>query len=356
MKTEFGELSNNKIIFLTIDKPGYSRSWNYYCGIRKLGVRARFINFNSKRLFREYLKLRKTCTRNDIFVVMSPSHYLTIYTRLFLGKNIVLDAGWSLFEATVCVRKIYGYFGYIFLKTYLVDFLSSRLASKVILESKHQQDFYCKLLLLSRKKTYVLPTGIDEKIFIQTENVIEPPNFFNNSKIVLFRGKYNRESGIETLAMASNLLVSDDITFWIFCPGLPEIVKFSRYSYVNKNYIESNIFIQNIYSSAQVTIGQLSSHKRLNRTIPHKAFESALFSKCYVTARRSGIKELFLEDEEIICIAPSDPIDLANKIKNLFENPEHMINIGKKMNLKYKEHYSQQILADSFLKILSIRN
>jgi glycosyltransferase involved in cell wall biosynthesis len=352
MNLNLSKIYEKKIVFLTIEGPGYSRSWHYYSGIRKMGIDAKFVKIDSNKLFSEYLKLRKKFSRDEIFVIMSPSHYLTVYTRIFLGKNIVLDAGWSLFEATVLTRRIFGPFGHILFKAYLIDFFSSRIAKKIILESKLQQDFYCKLLGLKRKKTYVLPTGVDEEIFSQTQANLELPNFFDNSKIVLFRGKYNEESGIETLANATQLLKSEDITFWIFCPGMPEYISFSEFAYVNSDYIESKSLFPSIYSLAQITIGQLSSNKRLSRTIPHKAFESAFMSKTYITARQAGIKELFLENEEILCIRPSDSRDLADKIKKLFENPELLKKFGCNMNIKYQKSFSQKTLAYSFMKIL----
>jgi glycosyltransferase involved in cell wall biosynthesis len=352
MNPNFSKIYEKKIIFLTIEDPGYSRSWHYYSGVRKIGVDVKFVKIDSNRLFSEYLKLRKTFSRDDIFVVMSPSHYLTFYTRIFLGRHIVLDAGWSLFEATVLTRRKYGLFGRIFLKTYLIDFLSSHIAKKIILESKSQQDFYCKLFGLKRKKTYMLPTGVDEEIFSHTQATLDLPDYFDNSKIVLFRGKYNEESGIETLAVATQLLNSEDITFWIFCPGLPEDIGFSQFSYVNRGYIESKNYFSSVYGLAQITIGQLASNKRLGRTIPHKAFESAFMSKTYITARQPGIKELFLEGEEILCIRPSDSRDLADKIKELFENPEELRKFGYKMNKRYQESYSQKTLACSFMNII----
>ena len=111
MNSNFNGIFNKKIVFLTIEDPGYSRSWHYYSGIQKIGVKAEFIKIDSDKLFSEYLKLRKKFSRDDIFVVMSPSHYLTAYTRIFLGRYVILDAGWSLFEATVLARKKFGFFG-----------------------------------------------------------------------------------------------------------------------------------------------------------------------------------------------------------------------------------------------------
>ena len=345
-------LNQKRIIFLTIGESGYSRSWTYYNGARKLGAQVEFKKIDNKNLIRSFWGLRNQCSSKDVYVVMSPSHYLVIFVRLFLGKTIILDAGWSLFEGTILARKNYGFFGWLIFKTYLIDFFSSHLATKIILESDNQKIFFCKIFLIRMKKTAVLYTGLDELSINDSPSHIELPDFFNNSKIVLFRGKYNRESGIEVLAAATNLLTSEDITFWILCPGLPEDILFSRFTYVNRNYIESSDELFNIYKKAQLTIGQLSANIRLSRTIPHKAFEAAYLSKPYITARQPAIIELFLEDKEIICIDPADYQELASKIKSLILDKHFAEKIGLNMHRKYCEKASQEILAKLFIEIV----
>jgi glycosyltransferase involved in cell wall biosynthesis len=345
-------MASEKIIFLTIGEPGYSRSWTYFNGARKLGANVDFIKIESKDLTKQFLILRKRLSRKYVYVVMSPSQYLVPFVRIFLGRKVILDAGWSLFEGTVLARKRYGIFGLLALKTYLIDIVSSHLAKKVILESKNQAKFYSRIFLVKRKKIAVLYTGVDEDSFKNSLSQIQLPNFYNNSKIVLFRGKYNRESGIETIAAATKLLNSMDVTFWILCPGLPIHIEFSENSYVNRNYIKTQSEILNIYKSAQITVGQMSGHRRLSRTIPHKAYESAYLSKPYVTAGNSGIRELFLDNHEIICTRAGDARDLAIKIAYLLDNPESAKLIGENMNLKYRNSCSQEVLAKAFLKLI----
>jgi hypothetical protein len=195
-----------------------------------------------------------------------------------------------------------------------------------------------------------LYTGLDEDSLHSTVSDSQLPNFFNNSKIVLFRGKYNRESGIEVIAAATKLLVSEDVTFWILCPGLPMHIEFSKNTYVNRTYVHAQSEISAIYRSAQVTIGQMSGERRLSRTIPHKAFESAYLSKPYITAGNSGIKELFADQLEIIYTKADDAQDLAAKIGYLLDNPGAAKLMGDNMNLKYRNFCSQEILANAFLQ------
>jgi glycosyltransferase involved in cell wall biosynthesis len=198
-----------------------------------------------------------------------------------------------------------------------------------------------------------LYTGVDEDSLKDTFSQIQLPNFYNNSKIVLFRGKYNRESGVEVIAAATKLLISEDVTFWILCPGLPTHIEFSKNTYVNRTYVQAQSEISAIYKSAQLTVGQMSGERRLSRTIPHKAFESAYLSKPYITAGNSGIQELFADQFEIICTRANDAQDLATKIGYLLNNPGAAKLIGENMNLKYRDFCSQEILAKAFLQLVT---
>jgi glycosyltransferase involved in cell wall biosynthesis len=344
-------MNPKKVIFLTISEPGYSRSWTYFNGARKLGENVEFIKIESNHLVKQFFMLREKFSKEDAFVVMSPSQYLVPFVRIFLGRTIILDAGWSLFEATVIARNRYGFFGLGALKTYLIDFISSQIATKVVLESKNQAEYYSRIFKINRKKIEVLYTGVDENSFRNLNCQISLPDAYN-SKIVLFRGKYNKEAGIEVIAAATNLLISEDVTFWIFCPGLPAQIEFSKNTYICRNYVINQSEIINIYKHAQITLGQMSNHSRLSRTIPHKAFESAYLSKPYITAGNSGIREVFAESREIICTQANDPQDLALKIKYLIDNPREANSIGENMNLKYRNFFSQDILAKQFLRIV----
>ena len=291
-------LNPKKIIFLTIAEAGYSRSWTYFNGAKKLGANVEFIKIDSSKLIKQFLQIKKQLSKDSIFVVMSPSQYLVPFVRFFLGKNIVLDAGGSLFEGTVISRKRYGFLGSIAIKNYLIDFISSHIARKIILETKLQKVFYSKLFLVRRKKCYVLYTGVDEESFQLDNSYATPPDIFNNSKIVLFRGKYNPEAGIEVLAEATKLLSKEQITFWVFCPGLPINIDFSSNTFISRDILSKGK-ISKLQKACTISLGQLAKHNRLNRTIPHKAFEAGYFGKPYLTLDTESIRELYPDDNHV---------------------------------------------------------
>ena len=117
--------------FITIGEAGYSRSWNFYKGILNLGLTAEFIKINPKKLLRALWAVKKKTSRHDVFVIMSPSHYLVPFARIFLGKNVYLDAGWSLFEGSIISRRQMGFIGTNIVKAYLIDLTASFFAKRI---------------------------------------------------------------------------------------------------------------------------------------------------------------------------------------------------------------------------------
>jgi glycosyltransferase involved in cell wall biosynthesis len=319
----------------------------------KLGESAEFVQIDQKRLIEAFRTLRKKTSKNDIFVVMSPSHYLVPFTRIFLGENVYLDAGWSLFEGSIISRRQLGFIGINVLKTYFIDLTASFFAKRIILESHAQKTFYCKLLLVRKSKCSVIYTGVDEEQFKVNSEFQTPIDIFENSKIVLFRGKHTAEAGLEVLAKASQLLSMEKITFWVFSQGMPQDLEYSSNTVVINSFVDSKQDLAKVYSEASLTLGQLSNHTRLRRTIPHKAYESAFLSKPYLSSRTKGILELFTEDENIICFNAGDATDLAKKIKIFFTHSKNYESIGKNMRKIYDSELAQCTLAIRFLHIIA---
>jgi glycosyltransferase involved in cell wall biosynthesis len=279
---------------------------------------------------------------------MSPSNYLVIYARIFLGNRIILDAGWALYDGTVVSRNKYGFDA---IKSYLIDFFTAKIAKQVIVESELQKKFFSKMFLVRKKKLRVIYTGIDEDSFSTKSKIQLPLDIFRNGKVVLFRGKFNSEAGLEVLAQATKILKSKKITFWILCPGLPSEIIFSSNSIVDKRFLPKND-IAKIQKASALTLGQLAAHKRLSRTIPHKAYESAFLKSPYLTGRNFGILEIFTENKELFCFNPGDAGDLARKILDIFDNPIERNRIGNGMYQKYISTLNQKILASEFINVV----
>ena len=341
-------MKNQKIIFITIGPAGYSRSWVYYARLQEIIPNLYFVRLNPKNLIVQILKLRRKFPHNSVFVVMSPSQYLVIPIRIFLSKKIITDFGWSLYEGTKISRGITGIPA---AKSFLIDYFAAKLSCYIVLESKKQLDYFIGLFKTRRDKCKVVYTGLNEKDFVPNQKHKLHKDIFNNSKIVLYRGIYNPEGGLEILAETTKILVTKDITFWIYAPGLPNSIEFSKNTIIDRNYYPADI-IAKLQSTCAISLGQLANHERLNRTIPHKAFEAAFLAKPYITGRTQGILELFNEGTEIICFEPGKSDDLAKVITEVLNNKSLANTLGNNIKKKYNKQLTQANLANQFLKII----
>ena len=116
-------------------------------------------------------------------------------------KTVVLDAGWPLSDSNQTrssrfLSKLKS------IKNLLIDFLSLQLSTKVIFESPEQVRFSSEKFLLKNSKLDFVYTGVRESRF-HNANVYPPEELrgidTSSVDIIFFRGKYNRESGIERL-------------------------------------------------------------------------------------------------------------------------------------------------------------
>ena len=104
--------------------------------------------------------------------------------------------------------------------------------------------------------------------------------------------------------------------------------------------------------SCTISLGQLAKHNRLNRTIPHKAFESAFLSTPYLTAGNRGISELFADGVEIACFSPGNSLALVDGIRNLFSDHDKLNEMSSLIHKKYHNICNQEMLSRDFLKIV----
>ena len=106
-----------------------------------------------------------------------------------------------------------------------------------------------------------------------------------------------------------------------------------------------------LYQNASCVLGQISNHKRLSKTLPHKLFESAYFSKCYISPANSGVCE-FLNDSAFIPVNPVNAKGLKESIEFTFSNVSLQQNYEKAINDCYTNFAKQENLSLEFRQII----
>lgn len=336
--------TKDKFLFLSFQSPDYSRSGVYLSGADPKNVTYQ----NVKHGLRNSIAHLRSIARDESFkhhkiVIMSPSHILAVLSRLFLKNSTILDAGWSLTESSVAHLPSPKAF-FQMPKNLAVDFLAFHLSNLVIVETPQQLKYINKYFFVPRKKMYSIYTGLNEIAFgrNQYSNLVPQKKFK-----VLFRGKFNNEAGLGVIAEVTRLLEDDNISFHIQTNDEMKGMVFSTHTTVNSNYL-TYPQIADLYRNSHLSLGQFSKRSRLKRTIPHKAFESLYFGRCYLSPRTQPLSQLVRNGNEIVLLDDISPQAIANKIRSLAVNYIDVERIGLLGNELYRESLSQEILARHF--------
>ena len=341
-----------KIIYLTFLNPQYSRS------------AVNFQNSNSINKF-ELIQVPNTIFRLlwnlvtinwenrkqiNAYVIMSPCHILVIFLRILTRKKIILDAGWSMTEATLARNANKAQL----FKSFIVDFLSFHFANLVLLESRAQIEYSSKMFCVRKSKLRRLLTGFNEKQLntskIIAENRSKSSSDLNSSLQIIFRGSYNSESGIELIIEAAKKFVAI-CTFVIVCRNFPKnIVIPSNVVIINKYLTWEEL--EALYANSILALGQISNHPRLQNTIPHKAFEAAFFGKAYVTCDTSSIRELFPNDNDVFYYDGRGLKSFIDIISEILNDRNSIAAKSKNIRDCYYRSFSQEIIQKEMMSIL----
>jgi glycosyltransferase involved in cell wall biosynthesis len=338
--------------FFSFVGPNYSRS-STLLNFSSPGIQKRYVHVPAKFLksINWIFKNRASFAKLDVLVVMSPCHLLSPVLKILTRKPVILDAGWSLTDGRLSrgfkVRSLY--------KLPMVagiDFISLHSANLVLVESILQRDRVQKIFGLPLKKIHVSYTGLDESQFkedlkpppIESDLVSKLREYVNQeSLIVLFRGKVNKEAGFKNICDAARILAKQ-ATF-IFILGDRDALPNDLENVIRLSNVSPSE-MQEIYAFAHVAVGQISDHPRLKYTIPHKAFEAGYFKKAYVTSGSRGIKEIYKEDS-VIYLSNSNPESLAEAILTL-ENRKVRETFEDQIWLQYLYSLSQEVINEQF--------
>ena len=309
---------------------------------------------NLRKAFIALLKNKSILRECSVIIVMSPCHMLTPLIKFIIRKPVILDAGWALTDGELS-RGIKGKRVFNLPLIYVTDLIAFICSNLILVETNLQVERLHKLFHIKKNKLRVSLTGINERDFnnnlkdkAKIEDITQRTSFKNAKLKILFRGKMNRESGIDVIINAAR--ENNPEKFYIFVIGAQDQLKNMPANVaVLKNL--SSAELKEVYAISDMCIGQFSTHPRLRYTIPHKAFEAAFFGKPYITALSPGIRD-FLSTKDAMFVEHPTSENLIRYIEKLSEfNKRDMLgtNIRNVYNLKA----SQKIINLNFEKIVT---
>ena len=336
-------------IFFTWEEISYSRTGVIFSGmdansikpvLNKIALGSVWSMMKEVRSF-----IKSTKVSNPVYIVGSPCGLLVLSVRVAAPlSKIIFDSGWPQIDALMSSKHLFISRLFKLLKMYVLDLLSFHFSSLIALESDAQLKRVRKRFLIKKSRLFISYTGLNEFLFKAIYQKDDSLGF--KSPIVLFRGKFNHEAGLEILAGAS-WLMPDDINLIIICPNLPNDVVFSPRTKVITERI-SEAALVDFYGRAYLAIGQLGNSKRTAFTIPHKFFEAAYFKVPYLTKKTEGICELLPENEYGLFLDSDDPKKIAKLISQFAYNKDVQALNSALLARNYQSRVSQAILARNF--------
>jgi glycosyltransferase involved in cell wall biosynthesis len=341
------------ILYIAFARPKYSIDGVYIKGLRDNNVTVKVYSFE-ERGFRRLVKVATAFWHNkkktDLIVAGFATPQAVILLRLLTGKKIIYNALCSEYERKIVSRQLAKPISFKAFYYWLLDYLASHSAWLVMLETEEQIDYYCKLVKMRRKKALMAPLGVNDEIFSYSPNLAKFKQF-----TVVFRGRLLPESGAEYVVRAAKKLDKERVKFIMLVAGMGLTKLKSLMADLKPKNLQliadrlSDQEMTELMQKCHLSLGQLSDHSRLSRTIPHKAYESLALKLPYLTARNSAVMKVLKENKTCLACNPADDADLAAKILWAKSNSKKLNDIGQTGYNFYFKNLTPKKLAQNIL-------
>lgn len=342
-----------KICYFGIYDPEFSRNKIYISGLRKLGVEIMECRDNSPgplKFWRLWMKHRKI-GNYDAMIVGYPGHMAVPFAKLISNKKVIADLLGSLYDAEVHSHNP-SFFKKI--KARIADYLAVKFAAIVLLESEAQKKYFEQKFGKSNKYK-VIYTGARDSFLSSNASKSEKGNIFR----VIFRGRLTPESGISHILKAAEILKDENILFKIVGGG--QLLKFAEQEIKEKKLDKVELIPQFVNDQelialmldSDLSLGQIEDNPRLNRTIPHKAFESFALGIPYLSGDAPAVREVVIEGKTGFLTPLADPIRLADKIKELSKKSELLAKVSTNSRKMFNAQFTPTMLAQDIFNLIS---
>jgi glycosyltransferase involved in cell wall biosynthesis len=325
-----------------------SRNKIYIEGLRQNGVEVLFCVDRSKRIkkyWNLYKKHKEMKGKYDVLIVGYGGYVTVPLAKMLSDKPVIFDALCSFYETEILSRDALKEIPFRMLFVRFVDCIATRFADKILVESNKQKEYFSRELKVKSEKLVTVYTGVEDSVFKIDESIEKYEKF-----TVLFRGRIMSEAGVPIIIKAAKLLENENIDFRIIGHGSNEVMRefeevLKEENPKNVTYVGKQLpFEELVYmmQKCHVSLGQFAKHERLERTIPHKAFESLALKLPYITARAGGVIEILEEDKHCLFVEADNPNELAQAILNCKNTKSLRDTLAKEGFELYKSRFSPQ--------------
>ena len=309
------------VCYFGIYNKNYARNKIIIAGLRENGINV--IECNSKKpsllkyfnLIGQYWKIKN---KFDIIIVGFPGQIVMILAKLFCRKKIIFDAFTSIYDSYVCDRKLISHKSLKAKYYYFLDWLSCRLADKVLLDTETHIDYFVKTFKIRKAKFICLYVGSTPEIFYPKKIAQKKDKF-----IVHFHASGIPLQGIEYVLDAAKELENVIKTCFNIIGGIQMVSavqkRLALHDYKNVNFIASVSIseLAQYINQADISLGIFGNSQKTKRVVPNKVFEALACKKPVITAKTAAVQEIFKDKEHLLFCRLADGKDLAQKILKL---------------------------------------
>lgn len=347
------------VIFFGIFDPEYSRNKVLIEGFKENHWRVLECSVNPKihKGFSKYFLLIKKWQTlkhypKKIIFVAHPAQAVVWLARFLAPRGfVVFDAFTSLYDSNVFDRQRYGKWSARGIKDYVTDWLSLRLATIAVTDTNEHIKYFCK--------TFSFPQHKFHKIYIGSSLKAEKPQKESEKKekfTVQFHGTYIPLHGIRYMIRAAKILENEPGITFRFIGGGQEYEKMmslnNELGPKNTQYLSFmplTDLLEKI-KEADVILGIFGLTAKAQRVIPNKIFEGLVLGKAMISGDTNAIRELFTDKKNILLAKCGDPQDLADKILEIYHNPQLQRSLGENAYELYQQNLQPKKLVSDFLK------
>lgn len=280
-------------------------------------------------LIYQYLQLPP----HDVVVVGYMGQFDILVIWLFARLRrvpICWDVFISLYDTVVIDRKIVPQKSITALMLYLLEWLSSRAANQLFMDTRTHAEYFEKLFHLRSSSVHHIYVGSESDIFKKKEIIQKPKEVFT----VLFYGQFIPLHGIDIIVCAAENLEKsgEDILWLIIGKGQNEpqidalIEKIGVKSIHRISWVPYEHLIEYI-SEADICLGVFGASGKATRVIPNKVYQILSAGKPLITGDTPAIRELLDEGPIVRLVTPGNPEALASAVLDLRKALEKEVGI-----------------------------
>ncbi len=320
-----------KICYIAGREASYSRTRMMIHGLQSVGfdvVKCLPPNKSFKyypNIMWQFLRKKRGC---DLVIVGFYGQLLLPFVWLFTTKPILFDVYISTFGTMIDDRAKGRRNGFRARLYWLSDYISMKLANRIITESCHHIKQYAKMFRVPESKFRHIFLATDPNI-IYPKSLPQPKGKF----LVHFHGEYAPFHGVKYIFQAADILRNENVEFQIVGRGITheQDMKFAKeLNLQNCKFIEWVPYeeLADYMSRAHCCLGFFGDNPRTMRVFTNKVVEAIAVAKPLISTKNEPVQELLKNDESALLVERANPAQIAKAIRKLRDDAELRQRIG----------------------------